>query len=285
MNPRLYKWWLVCLLTLLPAAAAWSEDWPQWRGPHRDGSLSSAAAPAAWPERLKLKWKLTVGEGHASPILAGGRIFVFTRQQGKEAASNIDPTTGNIVWQRTFANTSMKRGDILVDRASEAEVNPEPVDDEITRRLRDALARYQRAAEIFEKLSNQPDAGSAQFAKLFDVRIKIGDVLARQNKYSDALDAYQSALAAAAATQRVVDRQLKASDMIAQACDFLARRAGGGPAAAALAAGDEPDALSCYQKALAAIEAAAVKDPDNTEVKEKRAALSAKIAAQQPPAK
>ena len=192
---------------------------------------------------------------------------------------------GNIVWQRTFANTSMKRGDILVDRASEAEVNPEPVDDEITRRLRDALARYQRAAEIFEKLSNQPDAGSAQFAKLFDVRIKIGDVLARQNKYSDALDAYQSALAAAAATQRVVDRQLKASDMIAQACDFLARRAGGGPAAAALAASDEPDALSCYQKALAAIEAAAVRDPDNTEVKEKRAALSAKIAAQQSPAK
>jgi hypothetical protein len=43
--------------------------------------------------------------------------------------------------------------------------------------------------------------------------------------------------------------------------------------------------LSCYQKALAAIEAAAVRDPDNTEVKEKRAALSAKIAAQQSPAK
>ena len=103
MNPRLYKWWLVCLLTLQPAAAAWSEDWPQWRGPHRDGSLSSAAAPAAWPERLKLRWKLTVGEGHASPILAGGRIFIFTRQQGKETASSIDPTTGRIVWQQSYA--------------------------------------------------------------------------------------------------------------------------------------------------------------------------------------
>ena len=103
MTPRLYKWSLVCLLTLLPAVAAWSEDWPQWRGPHRDGSLSSAAAPAAWPERLKLKWKLTVGEGHASPILAGGRIFIFTRQQEKETASSIDPTTGRIVWQQSYA--------------------------------------------------------------------------------------------------------------------------------------------------------------------------------------
>jgi outer membrane protein assembly factor BamB len=100
--PR-YKCSLFLSVFLLTGATAFSEDWPQWRGPHRDGSLSSAAAPATWPERLKLKWKLTVGEGHASPILAGGRIFIFTRQQGKETASSIDPTTGRIVWQQSYA--------------------------------------------------------------------------------------------------------------------------------------------------------------------------------------
>ena len=103
MTSGLYKLCSVCLLTLLPAAVAWTEDWPQWRGPHRDGSLSSAAAPATWPERLKLRWKLTVGEGHASPIFAAGRIFIFTRQQGKEVASSIDPATGKIVWQQSYA--------------------------------------------------------------------------------------------------------------------------------------------------------------------------------------
>jgi outer membrane protein assembly factor BamB len=65
--------------------------------------MTSVAGPATWPERLKLKWKLTVGEGHASPILAGGRIFIFTRQQGKETASSIDPTTGKIVWHQSYA--------------------------------------------------------------------------------------------------------------------------------------------------------------------------------------
>ena len=81
------------------------------------------------------------------------------------------------------------------------------------------------------------------------------------------------------------DNQIKTSIMIEQACDFLVLKAGDAPAAPVLAGTDEPDGLTCYKKALAAIEAAAVKDPDNAELKARKAALSAKIEAQQPPAK
>jgi len=88
------------LLLLLEVASG--EDWSQWRGPHRDGALNSAEAPASWPEHLRARWKLTVGEGHASPILAADRIFVFTRQQGKEVASSVDPATGKILWQESY---------------------------------------------------------------------------------------------------------------------------------------------------------------------------------------
>jgi outer membrane protein assembly factor BamB len=91
------------LLLLAGFALAQSEDWPQWRGPHRDGVLSPAAAPASWPEHLKAKWKITVGEGHSSPIFAGGRIFVFTRQLGKEVATSIDPETAKVLWQQAYA--------------------------------------------------------------------------------------------------------------------------------------------------------------------------------------
>jgi tetratricopeptide (TPR) repeat protein len=206
--------------------------------------------------------------------------------QLEEALVKKDPA--NVVWQRTLAETNVKRGDVLVARGDEALINPDPVVDEPTRRIADALMRYQAAAALFEKLVNDPQAGASRFANLFDVRIKIGDVLARQNKYRDALDTYQAALAAAALaapTRRVVDWQIKAAIAIEQACDFLVQRAEDVPNGPALAGSDEPDGLTCYQKAMAAIDAAAVKEADNSEVKARRAALSAKIEAQQPTAK
>jgi len=92
---------LAGLLLLLSTLRA--DDWPQWRGPRRDGVVSSSDGPAAWPEQLKLRWKVTVGEGHASPILAGGRIYVFTRQQDKETALALDPENGKVIWQQSYA--------------------------------------------------------------------------------------------------------------------------------------------------------------------------------------
>ena len=96
-----HKWMLLLLLSVAFSIAS-GEEWPQWRGPQRDGAVSAADAPASWPEHLQVRWKTTVGEGHASPILAGGRIFVFTRQQGKEIASSIDPASGKVIWQQSY---------------------------------------------------------------------------------------------------------------------------------------------------------------------------------------
>jgi outer membrane protein assembly factor BamB len=96
-----YKWMLLLLLSIAFCIAG-GEEWPQWRGPHRDGALSAGDTPASWPEHLQVRWKVTVGEGHASPILARGRIFVFTRQQGNEIASSIDPATGKVIWQQSY---------------------------------------------------------------------------------------------------------------------------------------------------------------------------------------
>ena len=242
-------------------------------------------ANVSWRTGLATDHKLLGDILHELKDFRGALQNYAAASQIEEALIKKEP--GNVDWQRTFARTSVKRGDILIDRAGEAERNPEPVEDEIPRRLRDALARYRRAAEIFEAQA-KPGAGSAQFGSLFDVRIKIGDVLARQSDYRGALDSYDLALAAAAAaptTSRFVGWQVKAADMIKQACDFLAWRADNGSAAPQLAGSDELTPLACYQRAMAAIEAAAVKEPDNAEVKARRAELSAKIEAQKAPAK
>ena len=100
MISGLNKW--ACWLVMALAVSGQADDWPQWRGPQRDGTLSPAAAPVAWPEHLKLLWKVTVGEGHSSPILADGRIYLFTRQQGKEFIWSIDPSSGKVIWRQFY---------------------------------------------------------------------------------------------------------------------------------------------------------------------------------------
>ncbi len=94
---------------LLPVALAvfafWApaEDWPQWRGIHRDGVAAGFPEPKAWPEKLTLKWKVTVGEGHSSPVVADGRIFVHARQGDREVVTALQPENGQTIWQEGYA--------------------------------------------------------------------------------------------------------------------------------------------------------------------------------------
>ncbi len=96
--------WANRLLALAAFAvgACAADDWPQWRGPHRDGALASFLAPKSWPARLQRKWTLTVGEGHASPVFASGKIFAFTRQQAEEVLTCIDPALGKVLWRAAY---------------------------------------------------------------------------------------------------------------------------------------------------------------------------------------
>ncbi len=83
------------LLLLLLAA-----DWPEWRGPHRDGIV--VEEPQNWPEKLNLKWRTEVGIGHSSPIMAAGSIYEFTREGDQETVLSIDPATGKVRWKQQY---------------------------------------------------------------------------------------------------------------------------------------------------------------------------------------
>jgi outer membrane protein assembly factor BamB len=78
-------------------------DWPQFRGPNRDGTIASFGEPKTWPDRLTQRWKVEVGEGHATPVLVGGRIYTFTRQGTNEVMQSFDAATGKAVWQSRYA--------------------------------------------------------------------------------------------------------------------------------------------------------------------------------------
>jgi outer membrane protein assembly factor BamB len=77
-------------------------DYPQWRGPNRDGAASAFVEPKSWPERLTLKWKVDVGEGYGTPIVIGQRVYTHTRRDGNEVMMALDADTGKIVWQTAY---------------------------------------------------------------------------------------------------------------------------------------------------------------------------------------
>jgi outer membrane protein assembly factor BamB len=93
---------LASLILCTALGSSLAADWPQWRGPNRDGRGATFSAPAQWPESLKRGWSVDVGGGHSSPVLAGGRIYIHTRQAENEVISAIDATTGKIVWQDRY---------------------------------------------------------------------------------------------------------------------------------------------------------------------------------------
>lgn len=78
-------------------------DWPQFRGPNRDGVAASFAVPKTWPDQLTRVWKADVGLGHSTPVLIGNRVYVFSRQMTSEVMQALDAATGKMIWQTRYA--------------------------------------------------------------------------------------------------------------------------------------------------------------------------------------
>jgi outer membrane protein assembly factor BamB len=94
---------MVGCVVLVLAGGALAQDWPQWRGPHRDGKVSGFTAPQTWPQELMQKWKATVGTGDATPALVGDKLYVFTRQGEEEVTLCLNAADGKEVWRDAYA--------------------------------------------------------------------------------------------------------------------------------------------------------------------------------------
>src|SRR5579872_1772417 len=95
--PQSTSYSLLALLTL--ASAGRGQDWPQWRGPNRDGVFTGVKVPHKWPKALVEEWKVTVGRGVASPVVVGGKAYVFAGVKDDEFVLCIDLASGKEVWR------------------------------------------------------------------------------------------------------------------------------------------------------------------------------------------
>jgi outer membrane protein assembly factor BamB len=90
---------MVSQAQLQPVAT--STDWPQWRGPSRDGSIL-VALPAEWPKVLTKRWETPVGAGHASPVVSGNRVVVIARDGEQEIVRALDLASGKEIWRAAY---------------------------------------------------------------------------------------------------------------------------------------------------------------------------------------
>ena len=92
---------LVCL-GALSLQSFQAQDWPQWRGPNRDGKAAGFTAPKTWPKELAQKWKVSVGKGDATPALVGDKLFVFARDDSGETTLCLDAASGKELWRDKY---------------------------------------------------------------------------------------------------------------------------------------------------------------------------------------
>jgi outer membrane protein assembly factor BamB len=96
-------WTMVILLGELLHAKAVARDWPQWRGPNRDGIARGLNPPPQWPEHLKEVFRLEVGEGHAAPVVEEGKLYQFSRERNDEVIRCLDAGSGDELWKHSYS--------------------------------------------------------------------------------------------------------------------------------------------------------------------------------------
>lgn len=90
---------------LLTAAVAPADDWPQWRGLHRDGVTRESGLLAEWPkDGPHLAWKVTnLGSGYSTPVVVGDRIYLLANDGlQNEYVAALSAKDGAKLWTATL---------------------------------------------------------------------------------------------------------------------------------------------------------------------------------------
>src|SRR5438093_11040606 len=103
MNRRRFFQAAALGLLLLLSIPAGAEDWPQWRGPNRDGVWNETGVVKSFPaDGLKVRWRVPVGPGWSSPVVVRGRVYLTDMRLEKPRACErircFKESTGKPLW-------------------------------------------------------------------------------------------------------------------------------------------------------------------------------------------
>ena len=92
----------VCCAVLMLTGTSWAADWPQWRGPNRDGVSTEKGLLKQWPaEGPKLLWRVNdAGGGYSTPAVAGDRMYLLGNEgMDNEFVAARSAGDGKPLWQ------------------------------------------------------------------------------------------------------------------------------------------------------------------------------------------
>ena len=93
---------------LMVGPTLWAADWPQWRGPNRDGEWGETGIMETFQAgRLPVSWRTPVGTGWSSPVVVKNRVYITdVERQGTTAKERVlcfDAATGKQLWMHAYA--------------------------------------------------------------------------------------------------------------------------------------------------------------------------------------
>ena len=95
----------LAVITSSSQAPVFAENWPNWRGPTRDGVSSETNLPVEWDTRKNVAWKLEMPDWTGStPIVWEDRIFLNVAGGANLELWCVDRDTGQTVWKRFLSD-------------------------------------------------------------------------------------------------------------------------------------------------------------------------------------
>jgi len=92
---------------MVPSLVVIADEWPQWRGPQRDGVWRETGIIDQFKsDRLEAVWRQPIGAGYSGPTVADGRVYVTDRIAEPEQIERIhcfDWKTGEKAWSHEYA--------------------------------------------------------------------------------------------------------------------------------------------------------------------------------------
>ena len=98
---------LLALATLLITAPALAADWPQWRGPDRDGRSPETGLLSEWPaDGPPLAWSAEgLGSGFSSVAVVGDRIYTMGDLDDGQYVLALSRADGSHLWKTRVGDT------------------------------------------------------------------------------------------------------------------------------------------------------------------------------------